>query len=346
MKKAIVLLGLALLVALIAACGGDEAQPTATALPAAEPTDVPPTEEPAAEAPDLSMLTDNPWQWMSYVGGEDYFDVESPESYLVAFNDDGTVNIVADCNNASGSYTEDAGSLSIEIGPVTMAACPPESRSDQFITYLGSAAFAFFEDGYLYIDLFADGGTLSFIWADAGTPSGAEPSEPAFALDPDTERVTPPPALSERERGIVEVPCELGEPRGANEVEGETYYCGILTVPMFWEDPDSPNIDLQFIVTKATGDDPEPDPLVYLAGGPGQSSVNTAITAYDKIRPTHDIVRMDQRGTGISQRLGLEECLVLAVKDESASDQLSILVQFPSSRGKTSRRRRPHPTPI
>ena len=42
---------------------------------------------------------------------------------------------------------------------MTAAACPPDSRSDQFVRLLGGAALYFFADGNLHIDLFADGGT-------------------------------------------------------------------------------------------------------------------------------------------------------------------------------------------
>ena len=45
---------------------------------------------------------------------------------------------------------------------MTQAACPEGSRSDQLVTLLGSAARYFFEDGQLFIDLLADGGTMAF----------------------------------------------------------------------------------------------------------------------------------------------------------------------------------------
>ena len=90
------------------------------------------------------------------------FDVATPLSYLVQFNDDATLNVVADCNNAAGSYQGEGGKLQIELGPMTAAACPPDSRSDQFVRLLGGAALYFFQDGNLHIDLFADAGTMVF----------------------------------------------------------------------------------------------------------------------------------------------------------------------------------------
>jgi len=38
--------------------------------------------------------------------------------------------------------------------------CSPESRSDEFIKNLSSAAIYFFKDGNLFLDLMADGGTM------------------------------------------------------------------------------------------------------------------------------------------------------------------------------------------
>jgi CubicO group peptidase (beta-lactamase class C family)/pimeloyl-ACP methyl ester carboxylesterase len=137
----------------------------------------------------------------------------------------------------------------------------------------------------------------------------------------------PPPRLSERDLGVTIVPCDVAKLPDASEVEGETYYCGILTVPQNWEEPDGRNLDLTFMVAKATGESPESDPLVYLAGGPGQSSMLTAIDNYQGVRATRDIVRIDQRGTGLSQRLDVPECLALALGSDSERDQVVTLLE-------------------
>lgn len=114
-----------------------------------------------------------PWQWTSFTSPVEQVDIETPESYLLAFAEDGTVSIVADCNNAAGTYTDEDGALTIAIGPMTAAACPEGSRSDQFVALLGSAARYFFQDGQLFIDLLADGGTLAFAPAAAETKADA-----------------------------------------------------------------------------------------------------------------------------------------------------------------------------
>ncbi len=173
MKKQI-LFTMIILSMLLAACSNGQqtatiepadAAPQATNTAAPTPAPSPTTEEPAAVPPpeeELAMLRANPWQWTSFTNPAEQFSVENPASYTLTFNDDGTVSIVADCNNAAGSYVTDGSSLTITVGPVTLAACPEGSRGDQFITYLGAPGNYYFENGNLYFTLPADGGTMEF----------------------------------------------------------------------------------------------------------------------------------------------------------------------------------------
>ncbi len=114
------------------------------------------------EAPVSDPLLANPWQWTSFINPVEKYTVETPEKYQVTFHQDGTLDIKADCNLAGGTYTTSDKSISITIGPMTLAACPPGSLSEEFIKHLGYAAIYFFQDDNLLIDLFADGGTLTF----------------------------------------------------------------------------------------------------------------------------------------------------------------------------------------
>jgi heat shock protein HslJ len=111
----------------------------------------------------LDQLTANTWQWVSFTDPGQQFDVESPENYTMTIMPDGNIELVADCNNATASYTvNDGGSITVEPGITTLALCPGESRSEEFLQKLGAAAIYFFQDGNLFIDLFADGGTMEF----------------------------------------------------------------------------------------------------------------------------------------------------------------------------------------
>ena len=51
-------------------------------------------------------------------------------NYTIAFEPTGTFSAKADCNQLSGSYTTTGSNgLTIVPGPMTLAACPPESLS-------------------------------------------------------------------------------------------------------------------------------------------------------------------------------------------------------------------------
>jgi heat shock protein HslJ len=119
-----------------------------------------------APAAATAQLTAQPWQWESFQGATEEFKVDASAQYTATFAatfaGDGSLKVTADCNKASGTYSGEGGALTIKIGPMTQAACPPGSRSDQFVKLLGSAARYFIKDGKLYIDLFADGGTMAF----------------------------------------------------------------------------------------------------------------------------------------------------------------------------------------
>ena len=131
----------------------------AAAIPAPEGAVTPTLTQPAMAADILNK----PWQWVAFtdpVNGTQ--DVANPASYTVQFQSSGIARIQADCNRGAGSYTIDGSSISIEIGALTRAQCPPDSRSEEFIRYLDGAAVWFMDGENLFIDLFADSGTMKF----------------------------------------------------------------------------------------------------------------------------------------------------------------------------------------
>lgn len=94
-------------------------------------------------------------------------------------------------------------------------------------------------------------------------------------------------------------PCHL---RGLSEAVP----CGVLWVE---EDRDSPNgrrLPIHVSVVPALVRDKAPDPLVVLAGGPGQGARSygpLVNAAFRRVRRTRDLVLVDLRGTGDSARL-------------------------------------------
>ena len=158
---------------LLAACGGlrqpaSDAQPEPFSL-TSEPPLQPTTSSMAIASrsvPETTVaagsLQSNAWQWISFTSPVEQYTIDNPQNYLITFKDGETLEIKADCNKARGAYTSDSSALKIEIGPMTKAACPQGSKSDLLIKHLGYLAGYFFKNGHLFIDLFADGGTLEF----------------------------------------------------------------------------------------------------------------------------------------------------------------------------------------
>ena len=109
--------------------------------------------------------------------------------------------------------------------------------------------------------------------------------------------------------------CALATPLG-EQVDAR---CGTLTVSEDRANPTGRQIDLHIAVVPAVKRNPEPDALFLLAGGPGQSAIETfplIISLMFQIHQNRDIVLVDQRGTGKSNPL---RCL--DPEDESLDDQ-------------------------
>lgn len=109
---------------------------------------------------------------------------------------------------------------------------------------------------------------------------------------------TPPPATEDEPPQLTLAPCQD---------EGfEELLCGTLTV---YEDPEARTgrqIDLRVVVAPALGEEPAPDPIFYLAGGPGAAAARSALEVanYLKVlRQDRAMVFVDQRGTGDSHPL-------------------------------------------
>ncbi len=81
--------------------------------------------------------------------------------------------------------------------------------------------------------------------------------------------------------------------------------CGYLTVPENRTVADSPPIDLAVAILRAPAPDPQPDPIIYLAGGPGGSALSDLegepeVWASYTFSQERDLIFIDQRGTGYS----------------------------------------------
>ena len=92
--------------------------------------------------------------------------------------------------------------------------------------------------------------------------------------------------------------CKIREPVGV------IVQCGNLVVPENRTDPDSRRIKLHVMVFGTSSRNPEPDPLLYLAGGPGSSIVETSLYQlpfFLRFLEERDVIVFDQRGVGASE---------------------------------------------
>ena len=141
-------------------------------------------------------------------------------------------------------------------------------------------------------------------------------------LCPDASRAGSPalPQLSLK-------PCRIGDTDGLVTVAAR---CGDFAVP---EDPDDPKgrrIELAIAVVPAVAMQAKRDPLFLLAGGPGQASIEgyaPHLHAFAGIHRERDLVLVDQRGTGGSNRLDCAMPDEALATDEIPPDELKELAR-------------------
>lgn len=97
--------------------------------------------------------------------------------------------------------------------------------------------------------------------------------------------------------------CQIGATGSATRMQAR---CTTLVVPEDRAHPEGRKIGLHIAVLKARASEPRPDALFFLAGGPGQAATEAYVEeapAFERIQADRDIVLVDQRGTGESNRL-------------------------------------------
>jgi pimeloyl-ACP methyl ester carboxylesterase len=124
-----------------------------------------------------------------------------------------------------------------------------------------------------------------------------------------TATAEPKPTLTEEPEAqsaatFEEAPCPFALPSG--HVEGETVECGYLIVPEDRADPEGRDVRLAVAIFRHPGGTPEPDPIIYLEGGPGGSPLEMRAPNVDAyfgpiFAANRDIIVFDQRGVGFSE---------------------------------------------
>jgi pimeloyl-ACP methyl ester carboxylesterase len=113
-------------------------------------------------------------------------------------------------------------------------------------------------------------------------------------------------------------PCKFSVGLGNAKQEVDAR-CGVLEVPENRSKPDGRKLDIHFTILSATGAGDKGLPIFHLEGGPGASAIqNFGLAwygAYRLLREKHDVVLIDQRGTGSSASLQCTEITDAALDD-------------------------------
>lgn len=104
------------------------------------------------------------WQWSETVQTEPDIQtvVPDPEKYTIAFSEDNTYSIKADCNVGSGSYTLEENKITINPGPMTLVYCGDESFDNKYLAFLGNVKSIAIENDQLVLYLDENGDKMLF----------------------------------------------------------------------------------------------------------------------------------------------------------------------------------------
>jgi hypothetical protein len=133
-----------------------------------------------------------------------------------------------------------------------------------------------------------------------------KPTEPtaasATAYSPSASEPAPPRKLGT----LAFQPCTLAPKSVPFTVDAQ---CSRMSVPEDWDHPGGRRIELAIAWVPAKNEDAS-DPVFMLAGGPGQSALETypgIAPAFDETLKKRNVILVDQRGTGGSNRLACKD---------------------------------------
>ena len=150
-------------------------------------------------------------------------------------------------------------------------------------------------------------------WGKQRTPAAADAQHAAVASAggasaPELAKpVKPAPPATIKLGQLTLTACGLRAPHSSQSVPA---FCAKFPVPENRADPHSRKIGLKVAIVKSDATVPAKDMVVYLAGGPGQSATETypqIAAAFEPLLKHHDVLVLDQRGTGKSHPLACPE---------------------------------------
>ncbi|KFL35983.1 alpha/beta fold hydrolase [Arenimonas donghaensis] len=115
------------------------------------------------------------------------------------------------------------------------------------------------------------------------------------------------PLAPARDLGQLEfTPCDLSQPGTGATTRLE---CATLEVPEDPGKPDGRKLRLKVGLAPARSSEPEADPVLFIAGGPGQSATESYPSiagGFSRLREKRHVIFVDQRGTGEGHRLACD----------------------------------------
>jgi pimeloyl-ACP methyl ester carboxylesterase len=138
---------------------------------------------------------------------------------------------------------------------------------------------------------------------------------------------TAPVAVTRTYGRLKFTPCTLAPEIGTASVEAQ---CSTLKVPENRAAPKGRQVELGIAWVPAK-DEGAPDPLFFIAGGPGQSALESfpgIAPAFAELRKKRDVILVDQRGTGRSNKLICKDAKGKNAVTENEDFQLAIATDF------------------
>lgn len=124
-----------------------------------------------AKTASSSPLAGTRWRLLEFQSMDDAIGTlrpGDPSNYTMHLNADGTVVMHLNCNRAKGTWSAQAsgeaasGRFKFGLLATTRALCPPPSLDEQITAQVGFIRSYLLQDGRLYLNLMADGGTYAW----------------------------------------------------------------------------------------------------------------------------------------------------------------------------------------
>ncbi len=132
------------------------------------------------------------------------------------------------------------------------------------------------------------------------------PTEEPTAEPTEEPTAEPEEGETETETAVAEIGAFVAADCEFDVPDGRDVTCGWLTVPEDRNNPeDGKTVRLHVAKFASESDNPAPDPIVYLEGGPGGEPLEAVPFTFERLfapyLANHDFIIFDQRGTGYSE---------------------------------------------